>query len=94
MLKQELNPEELMQAIIDEYDCQSTRPGAPKEKNSDVDSMLGEQIIEERLERNQTRMLSVLIVTRKDIRRPIVGPRVEERRGKAPKQKKRRKKRS
>ena len=94
VLKQELNPEELMQAIIDEYDCQSTRPGAPKEKNSDVDSMLGEQIIEERLERNQTRMLSVLIVTRKDIRRPIVGPRVEERRGKAPKQKKRRKKRS
>ena len=25
-----------MQAIIDEYDCQSTRPGAPKEKNLDV----------------------------------------------------------
>ena len=59
-------------------------PELPKKRTRMLHSKLGEQIIEERLERNQTRMLSVLIVTRKDIRRPIVGPRAEERRGKAP----------
>ena len=36
VLKQELNPEDLMQTIIDEYDHRSTRPGAPKEKSPDV----------------------------------------------------------
>ena len=34
--KQELNPEDLMQTIIDEYDQRSTRSGAPKEKGGDV----------------------------------------------------------
>ena len=36
MLKQELNPDDLMQTIIDEYNQKSTRPGAPKEKNMDT----------------------------------------------------------
>ena len=35
VLKQELNPEDLMQTIIDEYDRQSTRSGT-KEKNIDT----------------------------------------------------------
>jgi hypothetical protein len=35
VLKQELNPEDLMQTIIDEYDQQSTRSGT-KEKNTDT----------------------------------------------------------
>ena len=67
-------------------------PELPKKRTRMLHSTLGEQIIEERLERNQTRMLSVLIVTRKDIRRPIVGPRAEERRGKAPKAKEKKEK--
>ena len=33
ILKQELNPDNLMQIIINEYNQKSTRPGAPKEKN-------------------------------------------------------------
>ena len=36
VLKQDLNPEDLMQTIIDECDRRSTRQGAPKEKDSDV----------------------------------------------------------
>ena len=36
VLKQELNPEDLMQTIIDEYDRRSTRSGALKEKGGDV----------------------------------------------------------
>ena len=35
VLKQELNPDNLIQTIIDEYHCQSTRPGA-KEKGTDA----------------------------------------------------------
>ena len=35
-MKKDLNPEDLMQAIIDEYDHRSTRPRAPKEKSGDV----------------------------------------------------------
>ena len=35
VLKQELNPDSLTQTIIDEYHCQSTRPGA-KEKGTDA----------------------------------------------------------
>ena len=36
MLKQDINPDDLMKTIIDEYDWKSTRPGAPKEKNMDT----------------------------------------------------------
>ena len=36
ILKQELNPKDLMQTIIDEYDRRSTRSRAPKEKGGDV----------------------------------------------------------
>ena len=36
VLKQELNPEDLMQTVIDEFDCRSTRPEAHKEKGTDV----------------------------------------------------------
>ena len=36
VLKQELNPEDLMQTIIDEYDRQSTRSRALKEKGGDI----------------------------------------------------------
>ena len=35
VLKQELNPDDLIQTIINEYDHQSTRPGA-KEKDTDA----------------------------------------------------------
>jgi hypothetical protein len=35
VLKQELNPDDLIQTIIDEYDRRSTRPGA-KEKSADA----------------------------------------------------------
>jgi hypothetical protein len=35
VLKQELNPDDLIQTIIDEYDCRSTRPRA-KEKGADT----------------------------------------------------------
>ena len=36
VLKQDLDPKDLMQTIIDEYNHQSTRHGAPKEKGGDV----------------------------------------------------------
>ena len=36
VLKQELNPEDLMQTVIDEFDRRSTRPGAHKEKGTDI----------------------------------------------------------
>lgn len=36
VLKKELDPEDLMQTVIDEFDRRSTRPGAHKEKGNDV----------------------------------------------------------
>ena len=36
VLKQDLNPDDLMQTVIDEYDRRSTRPGTYKEKGSDI----------------------------------------------------------
>ena len=36
VLKKDLDPEDLMQTIIDEYDRRSTRSGIPKEKGSDA----------------------------------------------------------
>jgi hypothetical protein len=42
VLKQELDLEDLMQTIIDEYNQWSTRSGAPKDKNSDAAFFAGE----------------------------------------------------
>ena len=41
VLKKDLDPEDLMQTVIDEYDWRSTRSGAPKEKGLDATFFAG-----------------------------------------------------
>ena len=81
MMKQELNPKDLMQTIIDEFDCRSTRSGALKEKSSDVAFFAGGT--NNWGKRNWIGMLNATTATRKGIRNLIAGVKEEERRGKA-----------
>ena len=83
VLKQDLDPEDLMQTIIDEYDRQSTRQGNSKEKAVRLRSLL-EITTLGKLGKGRTRTLNALTATKRDIRRPTVGQKEGERRDKGP----------
>lgn len=85
LLKKDLEPDDLMQTVIDEYDRRSTRSGTVKDKGSDVAFYAGGARDGRGggAGKKPNKDMDASIATRKDIGRLTVGQKAEEKRDKA-----------